>query len=118
MRLSALFALLFCSLAVTAAEIDQRAALQLLQRPDTMLVDVRTAAEFADGALPGAQRIETRDLPRHIGRLVPDKSTPIVVYCRSGRRSAAAREVLLKLGYQQVINAGGYARLVDVLGDD
>lgn len=101
-----------------AGEIDEAAALKLLQQPATVLIDVRTADEFAEGALPGAVRIETPDLARHIGALAPAKDTPIVVYCRSGRRSSAAQDVLEGLGYSRIVNAGAYETLAPAFSPD
>ncbi|MBE7374579.1 rhodanese-like domain-containing protein [Pseudomonas lopnurensis] len=115
MRMPILIALLASSFGATAGDIDRSAALQALQQADTVLIDVRTAQEFAEGALPGAKRIETEQLRQHIGNLAPDKNTPIVLYCRSGRRSSAAQDVLQALGYRQVVNAGGYAQLSSAL---
>ena len=118
MRTTSLFALLTLSMAATAGGIDRDSALQALQQPDVVLIDVRTAEEFAEGALPGATRIETPDLAHNIEALAPRKDTPVVLYCRSGRRSSAAQEVLEKLGYSQVINAGGYDQLASALQQD
>lgn len=115
MRTPALFVLLALSLGATAGEIDRNTALKVMQRPNAVLIDVRTAEEFADGALPGARRIETPDIAQRIGDLAPDKGTPVVLYCRSGRRSSVAQDVLEKLGYSQVINAGGYDQLAATL---
>ena len=103
--------LLTFSAAATAAEVDRPAALAALQNPDTVLIDVRTAPEHALGALPGALRIETTDLAQRIATVAPDKNTPIALYCRSGRRSSVAQDLLQQLGYTQVINAGAYEQL-------
>ena len=89
MRAPILSLLLALSLHASAGEIDQPTAVQMLQRADTVLIDVRTADEFAEGALPGAVRIETPDIAERIGMLAPEKDTPVVLYCRSGRRSSA-----------------------------
>ncbi|MOA65778.1 Thiosulfate sulfurtransferase PspE precursor [compost metagenome] len=43
--------------------------------------------------------------------MAADKNTPIVLYCRSGRRSAIAKDSLAQLGYRNLINAGGYDQL-------
>lgn len=94
-----------------AGEVDQRAALEALERDDSVLIDVRTEQEYAEGALKGAARIETQNLGERIGSVAPDKNTPIVLYCRSGTRSAAAQNLLQGMGYSQVINAGGYQDL-------
>src|SRR3546814_2372559 len=69
MRAPILSLLLALSLHASAGEIDQPTALQMLQRADTVLIDVRTADEFAEGALPGAVRIETPDKAERIGTL-------------------------------------------------
>ena len=100
---------------VLGGQVDQPAALSALQRDDVVLLDVRTAQEYAEGALPGATRIETKDLAARIASVAPDKKAPVVVYCRSGRRSSAAQDLLRELGYRQVINAGGYEDLKDVV---
>lgn len=100
-----LFAL---STTATAGEIDQAAALEALKQQNAVLVDVRTADEYAEGALPGSIRIETDELRDRIAAVAPDKNQPVVLYCRSGRRSSAAQDLLQQLGYNQVINGGGY----------
>lgn len=97
--------------AAIAAQVDQSAALKALQRTNAVLIDVRTEQEFAEGALPGATRIETENLAERIAAIAPDKDAPVVLYCRSGRRAAAAQDLLQELGYSQVINAGGYQDL-------
>jgi len=101
--------------AANAGEIDRTTALAALQNPETVLIDVRTAEEFDQGALSGAIRIETPDLAERIAGIAPDRDVPIVLYCRSGRRSSAAQDLLQDMGYSRVINAGGYEQLRDVV---
>lgn len=98
-------------LAAQAGEIDQAAALAALQQPNTVLIDVRSEEEFAAGALPAATLIPHGEIAQRIAEVAPDKTTPIVLYCRSGRRSGIAQDSLQVLGYTQVINAGGYEQL-------
>ncbi|MGE8360440.1 rhodanese-like domain-containing protein [Pseudomonas sp.] len=112
--LVAVFALL-TALPLSAAEVDQDAALNALLEPDAVLIDVRTPEEFAEGALPGATRVDPEAIVEHLATLAPDKNTPIVLYCRSGRRSSNAQDALAAEGYTQVINAGGYEELSQVL---
>tara|TARA_R100000541_G_scaffold301_10_gene1408 strand:+ start:3163 stop:3531 length:369 start_codon:yes stop_codon:yes gene_type:complete len=100
--------------AASAAQVDQSAALDALQRPSSVLIDVRTEQEFVEGALPGATRIETEDLAERIAAVAPDKDAPVVLYCRSGRRASAAQDLLQELGYTQVFNAGGYQELKEL----
>lgn len=94
-----------------AGEINQNAALRTLILPDTVLIDVRSAEEFADGSLPGALLIPHEQIGARIAAVVPDKNTPVVLYCRSGRRSSSAQDELRALGYTQVVNAGSYEQL-------
>ena len=76
---------------------------------ETVWIDVRTPAEYASGHINGAINIEFQDIGHRIKQVTDDRSTDIRVYCRSGRRSGVARETLLKLGYDNVRNEGGYA---------
>jgi len=76
-----------------------------------LVIDVRSATEYAEGHLEGALNIphdRTQELIRAAGT---DKSRSIVVYCRSGRRSAIALSSLQQSGYTNVLNGGGYERL-------
>lgn len=103
--------ILLLSLPLTAAETDMAAAVAALDNPASQLLDVRSADEFASGALPGAKRIEHSQIAAQIASVVPDKDTVIVLYCRSGRRSSMAQDSLADLGYRNVINGGGYDEL-------
>lgn len=118
MRLLPLFLTLSLSLTVVAGEIDQPAALQALQKPDTLLIDVRSSEEFAEGSIPGAINIEESALAGSIAEVAPDKDTTVVLYCRSGRRSSIAQDELQALGYRNVINGGGYEQLLPQLPMD
>lgn len=70
------------------------------------IVDVRTPAEFADGAYPGAVNIPLPALPARMNELGP-KERPIVLYCASGARSGQAMRFLKQYGFVDVVNAGG-----------
>ncbi len=72
------------------------------------LVDVRTPAEFRQGHLPGSLSMPL-DQWEQILEKVPDKSTPLYVYCLSGARSQAACRGFARLGYTEVMNIGGIA---------
>mgnify|MGYP002356648661 CR=1 FL=1 len=106
---------LLSSLSAVAGPVDQNAALHALEQPGTLLIDVRSTAEFAAGALPGARNIAHTRIAAQIGEVTAAKDTPIVVYCRSGRRSSMAQEALAELGFTRVINGGGYEDLNPVL---
>lgn len=68
-----------------------------------LLLDVRTPKEFAEGHVPGAMNIPVQDL----GQRLSDVGAPrqVVVYCRSGGRSAAAAQLLRRAGHD-VLDVG------------
>ena len=73
------------------------------------LIDCRTPAEVADGALPNAVNIDFRanDFAERVATL--DRDRPVFVYCQSGGRSAQSAELLHALGFRRVVDmAGGY----------
>lgn len=77
--------------------------------PETCLIDVRTHAEYKDGHLVGAVNIDW--FGSHFVDKVKekyDKTTPLYLYCRSGKRSAAAAKALAKEGYTVYNMLGGY----------
>jgi phage shock protein E len=64
-----------------------------------LLLDVRTPEEFACGHVLRAQNIPVQELPQRLHE-VGSTTRPVVVYCRSGGRSAMARQILERAGYQ------------------
>lgn len=70
-----------------------------------LLLDVRGPDEFGDRHLDGAVNIPVQELGRRIHELGA-KSRPVVVYCRSGARSAAAARLIEGAGYE-VLDIGG-----------
>lgn len=79
------------------------------QGEDFLLLDARSDMEWAAGHLPNATHADRGRLEFVVTQLVPELSTPIVVYCRSGGRSALAAQTLQNMGYSQVASmAGGY----------
>lgn len=69
------------------------------------IVDVRTPAEFARGAYPGAINIPLQLLGGRLRELPRDR--PVILYCASGMRSGSAARMLRQAGYEDVVNAGG-----------
>lgn len=79
--------------------------------PKIILLDVRTKEEFADGHIPGAVLLPYDAITEKTARMaIPSKERVIIVYCRSGRRSAIAAETLKDLGYRTVWDLGGIIR--------
>jgi rhodanese-related sulfurtransferase len=80
---------------------------QLKAHPETVVLDVRTPAEVDDSghiAAPRFLNITRGLLEFRIEAAVPDKRTPIVVYCGVSQRSPLAAETLIELGYTNVRN--------------
>lgn len=73
------------------------------------IVDVRTPEEFADGSYPGAKNIPVQVIASRLNEIPRDK--PVVVFCRSGARSASAAATLREAGYTDVTNAGGLGNM-------
>ncbi len=109
---------LVLSLPATAGDTDQAAAVETMRQPNAVLIDVRTPEEVAGGAIPGARNIGYEEIGDQIAEVAPDKDTPIVLYCRSGRRSGIAQDSLQELGYTRVVNGGGYLDLKTALDKD
>ena len=80
---------------------------QLRQQKDTVVLDVRTAAEYADGHLKDAVLLDFRaaDFADKVGKL--DKGKTYLVHCASGGRSAKACAKMEGLGFKQVVNLEG-----------
>ena len=83
-------------------------ALERLENEEgIVLLDVRTPAEYAEGHIPGSLLIPLQTLAQEAPEQLTDKEAPIFVYCRSGRRSIEAAEILVEQGYTQVYDLGG-----------
>ena len=72
-----------------------------------VLVDVREESEFGKDHLPGAIHLGKGIIERDVEQRVPDASTPMVLYCGGGYRSALAADNLQKMGYTQVQSMDG-----------
>lgn len=80
----------------------------LLQKPEVLLLDVRTEAEHRDRHIPGTDAlIPVQDLATRLRELDTAKARPILVYCRSGNRSLVAAELLKKNGFLDVTDLEG-----------
>ena len=74
---------------------------------DYIILDVRTEEEFAQGHIPGAMLIPDYAIREKAETALPDKDALILVYCRSGRRSKNAAQILAELGYSNIREFGG-----------
>jgi molybdopterin/thiamine biosynthesis adenylyltransferase/rhodanese-related sulfurtransferase len=92
---------------VEPAEVEPRLG-------DVVILDVREADEYEQGALPGALHIPRGFLEFQVEGRLPDKERPVVVYCAGGARSALAAKTLQDLGYRDVVSlVGGFNRWKD-----
>ena len=79
----------------------------LKQTPNPQLLDVRTPKEYAEGYLPGAILMNVRDVSFDSLIRQLDKNRPVFVYCRLGKRSMEAANILEKNKFKIVYNLEG-----------
>lgn len=72
-----------------------------------ILLDVRTQGEFDAGHIPGAILIPDFELASRAEAELPQKDAVILLYCRSGNRSASSARTLVEMGYTNVYDFGG-----------
>jgi molybdopterin/thiamine biosynthesis adenylyltransferase/rhodanese-related sulfurtransferase len=79
------------------------------------ILDVREDEEVRNGTLPGASTLSRAHFESRAEDMLPDKDSPVVVYCQSGVRSAFAAKTLAELGYSNVSSMkGGFSRWKDL----
>lgn len=101
-------------------DFSNKDALYLLQS-GALLLDIRTREEFCQGHIKGAILIPTPSPPLSereimilrdqlwlkLSQLASSKNTPILVYCRKGKRASLAKKLIQELGYPNVVAWGG-----------
>ena len=94
---------------VSTSVISPQQAWKYMQKhPEAIVIDVRTPEEFQSGHIPGAINLPLAAIVSgNIPVTFSDKSRTYLVYCRSGRRSAAAVRLLSSLGYRSLYDFGG-----------
>ncbi len=90
-------------------EIDPDSAEEFLGEPGIVVIDVREPAELEAGRLPGAIHIPRGLLEFRVAGCpeLADPTVPVLVYCRSGARSALAADTLQRMGYTGVKSITG-----------
>ena len=85
----------------------EAAAAMVAEEPAPTIIDVRTPEEFAQGHLVGAVLVDYNapGFREAIAELPRDES--YLIYCRSGNRSAGARQVMVELGFEDVADIDG-----------
>ena len=81
---------------------------QTIELPaNAVVLDVRSEKEFKGEHLPGAINLPLPEISRKAPVMLPDKNTPLYLYCGSGRRAGKALKTLQKSGYTNLHNLGG-----------
>lgn len=87
-----------------------------MSEPDVIVVDVRTAQEYSEGFIDTAINIDVNkpDFQEQVLQTLPKDKT-IAVYCRSGKRSKKAAEILVRNGYKHVVELNvGYKGWIEL----
>ena len=87
--------------------ISPEEARELIGKPGVVLLDVRTQEEYDEGHIEGAALLPYDAIAADSAALPADKDAAIIVYCRTGRRSALAAQTLSDLGYTKIYDLGG-----------
>ena len=91
----------------SGTELDAAGFAAALKAPETVILDVRTPSEFAEGHIPGAVNIDVQspDFASQVAAL--DPHVPYAVYCRSGNRSQVALDLMAQMGITDAYHLGG-----------
>lgn len=89
-------------------QISQEEAKEMMDAGDAVVLDVREQSEYDEGHIPGAVLLPVGSIDEDTAAaVIPEKSTTVLVYCRSGNRSKTAAAALAELGYTGVYEFGG-----------
>lgn len=93
-----------CSSSSSATNLDSKAFSNKIAEPGVVILDVRTAGEFAAGHIEGAINIDVEGMQFESGIAELDKGATIAVYCQSGRRSGIAVDKMSEAGFTSLFN--------------
>jgi len=88
-------------------EVSVPQAVQLINRRDALVLDIRDTADFESGHVTNSRHIPAADVEKRVKELEKFKQKPIIVICRSGTRSASVGNVLRKNGFEEVFSLKG-----------
>lgn len=95
------------SASVGYTTISASEAKEMIDAGGVTVVDVRTQSEYEGGHIPGAVLVTLDTIKDAPPAALPDQDATLLVYCRTGVRSAQASAALVKLGYTHVYNMDG-----------
>jgi len=88
-------------------ELKTGEAVELMNRQEPLVLDVRETDEYQTGHIQGAVHIPVDELEGRIDELQASRERPILIYCRAGQRSAQAAAVLKRQGFSQMYKLDG-----------
>ena len=88
-------------------EVGPTEAVQLMNRRDAVVIDVRDAADFKSGHITNARHVPESEIEARAKELEKVKSRPIIVSCGRGNRSLNVATRLRKLGFNEVFSLRG-----------
>ncbi|MDD4047080.1 MAG: rhodanese-like domain-containing protein [Tissierellia bacterium] len=88
-------------------KISAQEAKAIIESEDVIILDVRTQEEYNEGHIENSVLLPVNDISAKAEEILTDKDAKILVYCRSGNRSATASKQLIKMGYTNVYDFGG-----------
>ena len=91
----------------TYKRINAKQAKEFMESEDVIILDVRTLEEYNAGHIENAVLLPVTDISNKGEEILSNKDSKILVYCRSGNRSATASKQLIKMGYTNVYDFGG-----------
>ena len=100
-------ALLIPALQRSGAKVSVLQATQMMNQGKCTVLDVRDAAEFAQGHIKNARNIALAELANRLAELEKVKSHQVITVCATGRRSAKAVAVLNRAGFTQSVSLDG-----------
>ena len=110
-----LFAIVIAVVSLTVLAKDavdiKPAELLAADSSEWLILDVRSAEEYAEGHVPGAINIPHTDVAAQMSIIQTYKDKPVVVYCRSGYRAGKAADILLEADFSDVRHLEG-----DIMG--
>lgn len=90
-----------------AAEVSTVEAVQLINRRDAIVLDVRETGDFAAGHIANARHVPEAQVNERIGELEKFKARPIIVSCRTGTRAPSVAGALRKRGFAEAVALRG-----------
>lgn len=88
-------------------KISPAEAKEIMDNEESIVLDVRTKDEYDQGHIEGAVLLPVDEISAKAEEVLKDKKEKILVYCRSGNRSATAAKTLIEMGYENVLDFGG-----------